>query len=254
MEIFFKSFGILFLLLVMSCGREDPSGTYGGEIRDWVYEYFQGTIMYKGKTGSITLILRQTPDGLHAVMNFAHPEVEANSIERIGKWELGEGRRVIRFYDGREPSEFYLARRGVRFAFQNNEGLLQNDDGSVVLLMRNEGLSRKTSYPVRFVFEDGQRVLVERGSSLEVLDGEWRWAGNKIVLSVQMVEQKSLDQSMDAETYKFFLMWDKEGSGNLLLEKMVVMRPFFKKDGTKRHKTMSSISFPEMTKFSLVSH
>ena len=119
MEIFFKSFGILFLLLIMSCGREDPSGTYGGEILDWVHEHFEGTVTTSGKEGSITLILRQTPDGLHARMNFEYPKV--NAIERTGKWELGEGRRVIRFYDGREPSEFYLVRRGMRFAFQNNE-------------------------------------------------------------------------------------------------------------------------------------
>ena len=250
MEIFFKSFGILFLLLIMSCGREDPSGTYGGEILDWVHEHFEGTVTTSGKEGSIALILRQTPDGLHARMNFEYPKV--NAIERTGKWELGEGRRVIRFYDGREPSEFYLVRRGMRFAFQNNEGLLENDDGSLVLLMRNEGLSRKTSHPVRFVFEENHRVLVERRSYLEVLEGEWRWAGNKIVITVQMVEEESLEQNEDAETYKFFLIWDNESSGKLLLEKMVVMKPFFKKDGTKRQKTMSSISFPKMTKFSLL--
>ena len=104
--------------------RERGSFRYlWGRNFDWVHEHFEGTVTTSGKEGSITLILRQTPDGLHARMNFEYPKV--NAIERTGKWELGEGRRVIRFYDGREPSEFYLVRRGMRFAFQNNEGLLR---------------------------------------------------------------------------------------------------------------------------------
>ena len=34
-----------------------------------------------------------------------------------------------------EPSEYFLIKRGVRFAFQNKDGL-SNDDSSPILLMR----------------------------------------------------------------------------------------------------------------------
>ena len=37
-----------------------------------------------------------------------------------------------------------------------------NDDGSPVLLMRNEGLSRKASYPLKLAFEGGEVMVGAR--------------------------------------------------------------------------------------------
>ena len=85
--------------------------------------------MANGKGGYITLVLRNTPDGLLSHMTFEHPD--SKIIERKGKWDVGDGERVIRFNDGREPSEFFLIKRGVRFAFQSKDGL-SNDDSSPV--------------------------------------------------------------------------------------------------------------------------
>ena len=50
-------------------------------------------------------------------------------MERIGSWELGDGERLITFEDGKSPSEYFLIKRGVRYAFQTKQGL-HNDDGS----------------------------------------------------------------------------------------------------------------------------
>ena len=62
-----------------------------------------------------------------ANMTFEHPEIK--TMSREGKWEVGDGERQIRFDDGREPSLYFLIKRGLRFAFQTKAGL-SNDDGS----------------------------------------------------------------------------------------------------------------------------
>jgi hypothetical protein len=239
-------FGIFFLLI--SCGQQNPSGTYSGNVKDWVEEIFAGTITMNGEEGELGIVLRRTPNELLASMSFQHPTI--NSVLREGKWDVGDGQRVIRFNDGREPSEYFLIERKTRFAFQTKEGL-SNDDGSEVLLMRNEGLSRKTSYPVRFVFGDDKKVLVERGSTFGKLNGEWKWSGSNIVLSVKMKPERGNDEAKDLETYKFFLKWDFTKGSDLLLEKMVILKPFLTHEGTKRRNFMSSISFPDMPRFTL---
>ena len=34
-------------------------------------------------------------------------------ILRSGKWEEADGKRVIRFSDGKQPSEYFLIKRGL---------------------------------------------------------------------------------------------------------------------------------------------
>ena len=246
MLVFFRICTALLFLGMVSCGRIDPGGQFSGEIKDWIHEVFDGSIMSNGEEGRIRLTLRQTPDGMLASMKFEHPKVK--TVSREGKWEVGDGERKIYFDDDREPSEYYLIKRGIRFAFQTEAGL-SNDDGSPVLLMRNEGLSRKASYPINLAFESNNAVVVTGGATdLEML-GEWMWAGSSIVVTAKLpADKNAVGRDQDLETYKYFLQWDEQKGDVLLLEKMVVMRPFRKQDGAKRQSWMSSLTFEEKPK------
>ena len=246
MMFFFRIFtGFLFLGMI-SCGRIDPGGQFSGDIKDWIHEVFDGSIMSSGEEGRIRLILRQTPDGMLTTMTFEHPKVE--TVSREGKWEVGDGERKIYFDDDREPSEYFLIKRGIRFAFQTKAGL-SNDDGSPVLLMRNEGLSRKASYPINLAFGDDENVVVTGGATDLEMKGEWMWAGSSIVVTAKLpAETNAIGRDEDLETYKYFLQWDEKDRDMLLLEKMVVMRPFRKQDGAKRQSWMSSLTFEEKPK------
>ena len=238
-------------LFLSSCGRQSPSGDFAGELRDWVHEVFQGKVVTGGHSCELLLILRQTPEGTFAEMNFRHPKMEA--VRRVGKWEVGDGERVILFDDDKSPSEYYLIKRGVRFAFQTKDGL-SNDDGSPVLMVRNEGLSRKASYPLKLSFE-GNGVARVKGVGEEVLQGEWKWASEKLVVAVSMPTPPNPTQSLEAsETYKYFLQWSDTHPSELLLEKMLILRPFLKKDGSKRQSWMSSLHFTDKPKLRRVGH
>lgn len=232
----------IIVLSLCSCGRQNPSGSFAGEIKDWVHEVFQAKVIMGSESCELLLILKQTPEGTYAEMNFRHPKMEA--VRRIGKWEAGDGERVILFDDDKSPSEYYLIKRGVRYAFQTQDGL-SNDDGSPVLMMRNEGLSRKASYPLRLSFEDDGVARV-KGVGEEVLHGEWQWATEKIVVAVSLPAPQDSPRTLDgSETYKYFLEWSDEDAVDLLLEKMVILRPFLKKDGSKRQSWMSSLHFTD---------
>jgi hypothetical protein len=115
--------------------------------------------------------------------------------------------------------------------------------------MRNEGLSRKASYPINLAFESNNAVVVTGGATdLEML-GEWMWAGSSIVVTAKLpAETNTIGRDEDLETYKYFLQWDEKDRDMLLLEKMVVMRPFRKQDGAKRQSWMSSLTFEEKPK------
>ncbi|OUU26599.1 MAG: hypothetical protein CBC04_02525 [Verrucomicrobia bacterium TMED44] len=243
MSIIFRIILFLLVLGAVSCGRQDPEGKYAGEIKDWIYEVFDGSVISNGEEGKIRLILRQTPDGMLANMSFEHPQIKTTN--RDGKWEVGDGERQIRFNDGREPSDYFLIKRGIRFAFQTKEGL-SNDDGSPVLLMRNDGLSRKASYPLILTFNAEDQVLVTGGGADAEMKGSWMWSGSTVVITAKMTsEANSAGREQELETYKYFLQWDESVTKELLLEKMVVMRPFRTKDGSKRQSWMSSLSFKD---------
>ena len=230
-------------LLIFSCGKNNPRGTFTGSVKDWVHEVFEGSIISNGKEGKISLVLRQTPDGLFSRMKFEHPKI--NTVEREGTWDIGDGERIISFSDNKEPSEYFLIKRGARFAFQTKQGLT-NDDGSPVLLMRNQGLSRKASYPLKFSFMSDRKVIVKGGGENARMDGQWEWSGSKVVVSAKLsMDEKALLDEQEVETYKYFLEWDSEASEDLLLEKMVILRPFRTKSGVKRQSWMSSLIFSE---------
>jgi len=242
-----RLFAIPILLVFASCGMEDPQGSYKGYVKDWVYEVFDGTLTEGGKTNGLQVVLRQTPEGMLAEIRLSPPGKE--DILRMGKWEVGDGERVLRFSDGKTPSECFLIKRGARFAFQSKEGIT-NDDGSLVLLMRNEGLSRKESFPFSLNFIDSEEVYVRGGGDMSDLKGEWKWADGRVVVVVELPPEEGADTEQSSESYKYFLRWSDSGSA-LELEKMVVLRPFTKKDGAKRKKRqswMSSLIFPDPPK------
>ena len=148
-SMFFRFCLLSALVFPCSCSVESPDGAFKGEIRDWVHEVFVGTLTTEGMNCELVLTFRQTPEGMPAEMSFAQPG--KTPVLRSGVWEVGDGELVLRFSDGKEPSEYFLIKRGVRFAFQTKDGI-SNEDGSPVLLMRNEGLSRKESHPLKISF------------------------------------------------------------------------------------------------------
>ena len=233
----------LFFAIFPSCGLEEPEGMFKGHIEDWVNEVFDGTLTSAGQSSEIRLDLGQSPVGMVSKLIFRQPGKE--EVVRMGEWEIGDRERVIRFSDEKEPSEFFLIKRGARFAFQTKDGG-SNDDGSPILLMRNEGLSRKGSYPFSITFKKERQVLVRAGGNSMDMPGEWSWASGRIAAVVNLPAEESADEKdSHMESYKIFLAWSEDDPGSLELEKMVVLRPFIKKDGTKRQSWMSSLRFPD---------
>ena len=165
-------------------------------------------------------------------------------VTRTGEWKVEDGYRSVFFNDGKSPSEYFLVKSGARFAFQTKEGL-SNDDGSPILLMRNEGKSRKASYPFQISFLEDDVVRIETSEDDIAYTGKWKWGGNQISVSVAMAEENKETGSKPAETYKYFLTWEEEGGDNLYLEKMVITRPFLNEDGTRRQSWMSSLVFSD---------
>ncbi len=244
-EIKFAQFPVFLTLLAFgSCFKQDPQGTYEGSIKDWAHEVFQGTLIADGKTNRLQVILKQTPDGMLAEMKFTPSGKE--DILRSGKWEEGDGKRIIRFSDGKQPSEYFLIKRGARFAFQSKNEIT-NDDGSLVLLMRNEGLSRKTAYPLRITFEGEGKAMVSGGAVAQDLPGEWKWSSGDILVKVTLPGEEGVEgPTGQPEVYKYYLNWADDLPDELELDKMVVLKHIFNKDRTKsRQNWISSLKFTE---------
>ncbi len=233
---------LLIIFFLTSCFQQDPSGKFEGEIKDWVHEVFEASLRNQGNLCQIEVVLRQLPDGLISKLTFQHPKMQ--EVIRTGKWKVEDGYKSVFFDDGKQPSEYYLVKKGARFAFQTKEGL-SNDDGSPILMMRNEGKSRKASYPIKMLFQDNDVVRVESFGKDQIYSGTWMWGGDQISVSVNLDNGNKDDQSIPAETYKYFLHWDQDGSSNLILEKMVIIRPFLNEDGSRRQSWMSSLKFSE---------
>lgn len=234
-------YGVFFLLF--SCTSKDPQGKYVGEVRDWVHEVFEGNLVTGGERCSVELSLSQGPDKMLAVLYFDHPKM--TPVQRNGTWEIGDGERVIRFDDSKKPSEYYLIKRGVRHAFQSPEGLT-NDDGSPLLLVRNVGKSRKSSYPIEIVFGQKGGAVVEGAGVAEARTGEWSRVGNRITVTIKLPKGGIVkEDKMPEENYKYFMSWSPHNTDALVLEKMVVMRPFVREDGSKRQSWMSSLIFSD---------
>ena len=237
------AWSLLFMsFFLVSCWQQDPSGSYQGEIKDWVYEVFEGPLVTQGHDCQIEVVLKQVPEGFQANLTFQHPKMD--EVLRRGKWKVEDGYRSVFFEDGKSPSEYFLIKSGGRYAFQTKEGL-SNDDGSPILLMRNEGKSRKASYPFRISFLEDDQVRIETAEKSLAYTGNWKWGGNQISVSVNLEREKTAGNSKPAETYKYFLTWEKDGGGNLYLEKMLITRPFLNDDGTRRQSWMSSLIFSD---------
>ncbi|MEL0005284.1 MAG: hypothetical protein VW643_05755, partial [Opitutales bacterium] len=89
-------------------------------------------------------------------------------------------------------------------------------------------------------------VHVSGVGSLGKRSGEWKWNGNRLVVQVKLPDGKnSAGEVIPAETYKYFLQWSENAADQLELEKLVVMRPFLKEDGSKRQSWMSSLIFSD---------
>ena len=249
MYLLFKTFvnrAILVLFVFVSfisCTKKDPTGNFKGEIKDWVHEVFEGSVLANNKLCQITVIFKQLPQGQLSTLLFKHPDM--TEVVRNGKWEVEDGYRSITFSDDKQPSKYFLIKKGVRYAFQTKEGLA-NDDGSPILLMRNEGKSRKMGYPFKIFFGDDKKVKVKTLASNNFYSGEWKWNGSDITVTVKLHDAEDFQ---DLETYKYFLSWtDNENA--LLLKKMLITRPFKNKDGSMRQSWMSSLVFPEKPKLS----
>jgi len=53
------------------------------------------------------------------------------------------------------------------------------------------------------------------------------------------------ETKLPQETNKYILRWSEKRASSLELEKIVIMRPFLKEDGSKRQSWMSSLIFPD---------
>ena len=231
-------------LFLVSCTSSDPKGKYSGEIKDWVYEVFQGNLMAGGKECAVELTLSQKGADMLAQLSFFHPKMKP--VKREGTWRTGDGERIIKLNDEKEPSEFYLIKRGVRYAFQSKAGLA-NDDGSPLLLVRNLGKSRKSSYPIEIDFSDDGSALVSGSGMKDERVGEWNRVGDRITVSVRLPKTEDGEKQGDSpeENYKYFMRWVADKEDTLVLEKMVIMKPFVKEDGSKRQSWMSSLIFSD---------
>jgi hypothetical protein len=109
--------------------------------------------------------------------------------------------------------------------------------------MRNEGRSRKASYPIKFSFLEDEKVQVETAVQDQIYIGSWKWGGDQITVIVNLKTDSGAGKRPPPETYKYFLRWEKEGSENLHLDKMLITRPFLNDDGSRRQSWMSSLVF-----------
>ena len=96
---------------------------------------------------------------------------------------------------------------------------------------------------------DGKAKVVG-GVSENSLFGDWNLASGKIIVSVKSsgmmavsADEIKTGKEGPEETYRYFLSWPEGSSDELELEKIVVLRPFLKKDGSKRQSWMSSLIF-----------
>ena len=113
----------------------------------------------EGQDYFLQLALRQVGKEMPAELLFRHQKTNKEKL-RTGTWSMGDGKRVIAFPDGKEVQEYYLYKKGSRFVLEDRWGLV-DDNGSMFVLIRNKGKSRKRSFPIAFTFEsDGDAHIV----------------------------------------------------------------------------------------------
>jgi hypothetical protein len=113
--------------------------------------------------------------------------------------------------------------------------------------MRNEGKSRKKGYPFLISFLEEGKVEIETMGEGNLFEGDWKWHGSKITVTVKLELDGKVRKNVPSETYKYFLSWGSDGN-YLHLEKMIITRPFKKDDGSMRQSWMSSLIFSDQPK------
>jgi len=207
---------VLIPLVFASCGKE-PDGKYVGEISDWESEVFQArSLRIEGQDYFLQLALRQVGKEMPAELLFRHQKTNKEKL-RTGTWSMGDGKRVIAFPDGKEVQEYYLYKKGSRFVLEDRWGLV-DDNGSMFVLIRNKGKSRKRSFPIDFTFESDGEARFTSQAMPKGVSGEWQMIGKRVAASF-------LDEGT-GERQKYFLFWKGE---NLAIEKLTMYLPFFQK-------------------------
>jgi len=130
---------------------------------------------------------------------------------------MGDGKRIIAFPDGKEVQEYYLYKKGSRFVLEDRWGLV-DDNGSLFVLIRNKGKSRKRSFPIAFTFESDGDARFTSQAMPEGVSGEWQMIDQRVSASF-------LDEST-GERQKYFLFWKGD---NLAIQKLTMYLPFFHK-------------------------
>ena len=211
-----RCFAAIAFLVCASCGK-DPKGRYVGEISDWNTEVFEAkSLRIEGQDYSLRLTLRQVGEERPAELIFRHRATDKEKV-RSGLWEMGDGNRTIAFADGEDVQEYYLYKQGSRFIFQDRWGLV-DDNGSLIRLMRNNGRSRKRSFPLAFTFESGGSVRFTSKAFPKGMAGEWELIDGRVVANF-------LDEP-SGERQKYFMSWAGE---TLKIDKLTVYMPFFQK-------------------------
>ena len=205
---------VVVLLFCASCGKE-PQGSYVGEISDWDSEVFDArSLRIEGQIYSLQLTLRQMGKERPAELIFRQRNTYKEKL-RSGSWTMGDGKRIIAFSDGAAVQTYALYKQGSRFVFQDSWGL-KDDNGSLILLMRNKGKSRKRAFPLAFSFEpDGSARFRSKAFPKGVV-GEWELLNNRVTANF-------LDE-VTGERQKYFMGWEDE---NLVIEQLTMYLPFY---------------------------
>ena len=87
---------------------------------------------------------------------------------------------------------------------------------------------------------------MEGAGIFEARSGEWSRVGDRVTVTIKLpTVRMEKGEDMPEENYKYFMSWSSEKEEALVLEKMVVMRPFVREDGSKRQSWMSSLIFSD---------
>jgi hypothetical protein len=79
-----------------------------------------------------------------------------------------------------------------------------------------------------------------------MMTGEWSRVSDRVTVTIKLPKiVLEEEENIPEESYKYFLRCSEEADKALVLEKMVVMRPFVKEDGSKRQSWMSSLIFSD---------
>ena len=113
-------------------------------------------------------------------------------------------------------------------------------------------MPRENFPPLRIHIKEGGDAVVEGGVAKTLIKGEWRQAGDGFVVVAKLAaSNKSEAESEPLETYKYFLEWAADNSNDLVLKKIVLMKPFLKMMDPKGKVDEFSLVFEDNPKLKL---